>query len=96
MGISIRSLYRHLWEIAALSVDRSETWSSHSLGALRDTPCFFLRSRLLLQSDFGQTAAMQLRGTQVLHAQVRIKNDTCTGTFTLRENIAAEQDILLE
>ena len=54
------------------------------------------RCRLLLQSDFGQTAAMQLRGAQILQAQVHIRNDTCIGTFTLRENIAAEQEILLE
>ncbi|MEE1299804.1 MAG: hypothetical protein UHI93_04590, partial [Acutalibacteraceae bacterium] len=29
---------------------RSEIWSSHSLGALRDTPCFFLLDALALSA----------------------------------------------
>lgn len=53
-------------------------------------------SRLLLLSDFGSQAAVELRGAQVLRAQVQIRDGTCTGTFTLRENIAAEQALLTE
>lgn len=52
--------------------------------------------RLLLQSDFGQAAAMQLRGAEIVRAQVQIRGDRCSGTFTLRENIAVEQEILIE
>ena len=37
--------------------ERSETWSSRSLEALRDTPCFFLRSRLLHPPPTAQAAA---------------------------------------
>ena len=54
------------------------------------------QSRLLLRSDFGEKAAMTLRGCRIEEARVVLRGNTCTGTFSLLENIAAEREILLD
>lgn len=54
------------------------------------------QSRLLLRSDFGEQAAMTLRGCRIEHARIELRGNVCTGTFSLIENIAAEQEILLD
>ena len=54
------------------------------------------QSRLLLQSDFGEQAAMTLRGCRIENARIELRGNTCVGTFSLVENIAAEQEILLD
>ena len=52
--------------------------------------------RLLLRSDFGAQAAMTLRGCRIEHTRIELRGNECVGTFSLLENIAAEQEILLE
>ena len=54
------------------------------------------QSRLLLQSDFGEQAAMTLRGCRIERAHTELRGNVCVGTFSLLENIAAEQEILVE
>lgn len=52
--------------------------------------------RLLLRSDFGERAAMTLRGCRIEHARIELRGNACIGTFSLVENIAVEQEILLD
>ena len=54
------------------------------------------QSRLLLLSDFGEQAAMTLRGCRIENARIELRGNACVGTFSLVENIAAEQEILLD
>ncbi len=54
------------------------------------------RSRLLLRSDFGELAAMTLRGCRIEHVRKQMRGSVCVGTFSLLENIAVEREILLE
>lgn len=54
------------------------------------------QSRLLLQSDFGEQAATTLRGSRIERAQIELRGNACVGTFSLVENIAVEQEILVE
>ncbi len=54
------------------------------------------QSRLLLRSDFGERAAMTLRGCRIEHARIELRGNACVGTFSLLENIAAEREILLD
>ena len=52
--------------------------------------------RLLLRSDFGERAAMTLRGCRIEHARIELRENACVGTFSLVENVAVEQEILLD
>ena len=54
------------------------------------------QSRLLLRSDFGETAAMMLRGCRIERAQIGLRGNECVGEFSLIENIALEREILLD
>ena len=54
------------------------------------------RRNLLLRSDFGEQAAMTLRGRRIENAQIELRGTACVGTFSLVENIAVEREILLE
>lgn len=54
------------------------------------------QSRLLLLSDFGEQAAMTLRGCRIENVRLQMHGNTCAGTFSLLENVAVEREILLE
>ena len=65
---------------------------------------FFTEDRTLSQrqqtlwtlSMFGEQAALTLRASRILHADVQADRKTCAGTFRTIENIGAEQNILME
>ena len=54
------------------------------------------RKQLLLLSDFGQQAALELRGCKILQADVQLLAESCTGTFRTLENIGVEQELSIE
>ena len=54
------------------------------------------QTALLLRSDFGEQAAMTLRGCRIENARIETRGNTCVGTFSLVENIAVEREILLD